>query len=109
LGKLMLWLKQNHLYDSSLIVALSDHGESLGEHGEDEHGFFIYNATLHVPLIVKFPGNSFGPRKFAPPVSTVDVAPTIAQLCAVPSAETRSFQGRSLSPALSSAANGEDA
>ena len=58
LGNLMAWLKQNHLYDSSLIVALSDHGESLGEHGEDEHGFFLYNATVHVPLIVKPPAGS---------------------------------------------------
>ncbi len=58
LGNLMSWLKQNHLYDSSLIVALSDHGESLGEHGEDEHGFFVYNATVHVPLIVKPPAAS---------------------------------------------------
>src|SRR6202051_3940604 len=55
LGNLVSWLKQNHLYDASLIVALSDHGESLGEHGEDEHGFFVYNATVHVPLIVKPP------------------------------------------------------
>ena len=37
---------------------LSDHGESLGEHGEDEHGFFVYNATVHVPLIVKPPAGS---------------------------------------------------
>src|SRR6202167_3838880 len=58
LGKLLFWLKQNHLYDSSLIVAVSDHGESLGEHGEDEHGFFVYNATVHVPLIVKPPAGS---------------------------------------------------
>src|ERR1700736_1850468 len=58
LGNLMSWLKQNPLYDSSLLVALSDHGESLGEHGEDEHGFFVYNATVHVPLIVKPPAGS---------------------------------------------------
>src|SRR5260221_21428 len=46
LGNLVSWLRQNHLYDSSLIVALSDHGESLGEHVEDEHGFFAYNNTI---------------------------------------------------------------
>ena len=42
------------------VLLLSDHGESLGEHGEDEHGFFIYNATLRVPLIVKVAGRERG-------------------------------------------------
>jgi arylsulfatase A-like enzyme/Flp pilus assembly protein TadD len=80
LGKLISWLKQNNLYDSSLLVALSDHGESLGEHGEDEHGFFIYNATVHVPLIVKPPaggGIVLGRRR--DPVETAAVAPTLLQ------------------------------
>ncbi len=81
LGNLMAWLKQNHLYDSSLIVALSDHGESLGEHGEDEHGFFLYNATVRVPLIVKPPAGSGIPAARRPePVETVAVAPTLLQL-----------------------------
>jgi choline-sulfatase len=81
LGNLMLWLKQNHLYDSSLIVALSDHGESLGEHGEDEHGFFIYNATVHVPLIVKPPvGSGIASSRNREPVETTAVAPTLLQL-----------------------------
>jgi len=110
------------------VLLLSDHGESLGEHGEDEHGFFIYNATLRVPLIVKLqegtPHGSTGlggrdsgspesrgpvPRVITQPVGTVDVAPTIAQLCGISPAETRSFQGRSLLQALSSAPSGEDA
>ncbi len=81
LGNLMTWLRQNHLYDSSLIVALSDHGESLGEHGEDEHGFFLYNATVHVPLIIKPPAASGIPAARRPePVETVAVAPTLLQL-----------------------------
>jgi arylsulfatase A-like enzyme/Flp pilus assembly protein TadD len=81
LGKLMSWLKQNNLYDSSLIVALSDHGESLGEHGEDEHGFFIYNATVHVPLIVKPPaGSGIASGRRREPVETAAVAPTLLQL-----------------------------
>jgi arylsulfatase A-like enzyme/Flp pilus assembly protein TadD len=81
LGNLMAWLKQNHLYDSSLIVALSDHGESLGEHGEDEHGFFVYNATVHVPLIVKPPaGSGIAAGRRPEPVETTAVAPTLLQL-----------------------------
>jgi choline-sulfatase len=84
LGSLMTWLKQNHLYDSSLIVALSDHGESLGEHGEDEHGFFVYNATVHVPLIVKPPaGSGIAAGRRGEPVETAAVAPTLLQLAGV--------------------------
>src|SRR5580658_3357306 len=81
LGNLIAWLKQNRLYDSSLIVALSDHGESLGEHGEDEHGFFVYNATVHVPLIVKPPaGSGIAAGRDVNPVETAAVAPTLLQL-----------------------------
>src|ERR1700674_2393121 len=84
LGNLISWLKQNHLYDSSLIVALSDHGESLGEHGEDEHGFFVYNATVHVPLIVKPPaGSGIAAGRYGEPVETTAVAPTLLQLAGV--------------------------
>ena len=84
LGNLMSWLKQNHLYDSSLIVALSDHGESLGEHGEDEHGFFLYNATVRVPLIVKPPaGSGIRAARRPEPVETTAVAPTLLQLAGV--------------------------
>jgi len=84
LGNLMSWLKQNRLYDSSLIVALSDHGESLGEHGEDEHGFFVYNATVHVPLIVKPPaGSGITAGRYREPVETTAVAPTLLQLAGV--------------------------
>jgi arylsulfatase A-like enzyme/Flp pilus assembly protein TadD len=84
LGNLMAWLKQNRLYDSSLIVALSDHGESLGEHGEDEHGFFVYNATVHVPLIVKPPaGSGIAAGRRGEPVETAAVAPTLLQLAGV--------------------------
>ncbi len=84
LGNLVAWLKQNHLYDSSLIVALSDHGESLGEHGEDEHGFFVYNATVRVPLIVKPPaGTGIAAGRRRDPVETTAVAPTLLQLAGV--------------------------
>src|SRR5579862_2588492 len=81
LGRLMSWLKQNRLYDGSLIIMLSDHGESLGAHGEKEHGFFIYNSTVHIPLIVKPPaGSGFRPSRVAKPVETTAVAPTLLRL-----------------------------
>jgi arylsulfatase A-like enzyme/Tfp pilus assembly protein PilF len=97
LGSLMAWLKQNHLYDSSLIVMLSDHGESLGEHGEDEHGFFVYNATVHVPLIVKPPaGSGITAGRMSEPVETAAVAPTLLELAGVKDAIEAQFQSRAL-------------
>src|SRR5450755_1936990 len=97
LGSLMTWLKQNHLYDPSLIVALSDHGESLGEHGEDEHGFFVYNATVHVPLIVKPPaGSGIATGRRSEPVETAAVAPTLLQLAGVKDAIQAQIQSQSL-------------
>ena len=97
LGNLISWLKQNHLYDSSLIVALSDHGESLGEHGEDEHGFFVYNATVHVPLIVKPPaGSGIAAGRRREPVETTAVGPTLLQLAGVKDSIQTQFQSIAL-------------
>jgi arylsulfatase A-like enzyme/Tfp pilus assembly protein PilF len=96
LALLFARLRQLKLYDGALIVLTSDHGESLGEHGEAEHGFFIYNATVHVPLIVKLPGASHGSRVVADPAGLVDLAPTIAELCRIPRRFTQSFQGHPL-------------
>ena len=97
LGRLMAWLKQNKLYDSSLIVALSDHGESLGEHGEDEHGFFVYNATVHVPLIVKPPaGRGIQPGRRREPVETAAVAPALLEMAGVKDSIQGQFQSHGL-------------
>lgn len=97
LGKVVEWLKKNHLYDSSLIVMLSDHGESLGEHGEDEHGFFIYNSTVHVPLIVKPPaGSGISVVRKSEPVETTAVAPTLLQMAGVKDAIQGQFQSAAL-------------
>jgi len=97
LGKLIAWLKQSGVYDSSLVVLLSDHGESLGEHGEDEHGFFVYNATLHVPLIVKPPARSgIRPGRRREPVETAAVAPSLLQLAGVKDSIQQQFQAPGL-------------
>jgi arylsulfatase A-like enzyme/Flp pilus assembly protein TadD len=97
LGKLIDWLRQNKLYDSSLIVMLSDHGESLGEHSEDEHGFFVYNATVHVPLIVKPPaGSGIRAERRKEPVETSAVAPSLLQLTHVKDSIQRQFQSAGL-------------
>jgi choline-sulfatase len=97
LGRLIAWLKLNQLYDRSLIVFLSDHGESLGEHGEHEHGFFVYNATVHVPLIVKPPaGSGFQPGRISRPVETVAVAPTLVRLARIQDKIEEQFQSHGL-------------
>jgi Flp pilus assembly protein TadD len=105
LGALIDWLKQNRLYDSSLIVMLSDHGESLGEHSEEEHGFFIYNATVHVPLIVKPPASSgIAPARRNEPVETTAVAPTLLQFAGIDDTIQQQFQ----TPSLSSPTSGKE-
>src|SRR5947199_1553754 len=82
-GRLLSFLKQRGLFEHSVIALAGDHGEGLGEHGEKTHGFFIYNSTLHVPLILKVPGAA--PRVVAEDVSLVDVMPTLLQALKIPS------------------------
>ncbi len=97
LGRLIEFLKSRKLYASSAILLASDHGEGLGEHQEQQHGFFIYGSTVHVPLILKPPATLVPSQRVVTQVaSTVDIAPTLAQLCRFPSGDLASFQGRSL-------------
>jgi arylsulfatase A-like enzyme/Flp pilus assembly protein TadD len=99
LGRLLDWLKGNGLYAGALVVLVSDHGESLGEHGEREHGFFIYNATTHVPLIVKPPaGSRLQTGRRAEPVETIAVAPTLLEVAGVRDAIQKQFQAEGLFP-----------
>ena len=90
------WLRRNSLYDDTLVVVAGDHGESLGEHGESKHGFFIYNATLHVPLIVKFPRGRNAGRVVAESASLVDIFPTVLQILQVADPGTARAQGKGL-------------
>lgn len=76
-GELLDELRSLGVYDEALIVFLSDHGEGLGDHGEDEHGVFLYRSTLQVPLIVKMPGSDRGGETVDRPVQLVDVYPTL--------------------------------
>jgi arylsulfatase A-like enzyme/lipoprotein NlpI len=97
-GRLISFLKANGLYQNTLIVLAGDHGESLGEHGEKNHGFFIYNATLHVPMIIRLPGSS-SPRVVAELTSLADLMPTVLHVLKidVPS----QVQGVNLLPLMS--------
>ena len=77
-GRLISFLKANNIYRNTLIIVTGDHGESLGEHGEKTHGFFIYNATLHVPVIIHLPGSTSTKTVFEL-VSLADLMPTVLQ------------------------------
>ena len=97
-GEVIEKLKDLGLYDSTLIVITGDHGEMLGEHGELNHGFFIYESALKVPLIFRVPGRKALARQVDQPVSLIDIMPTIAGLVGAPA--QKQAQGLDLSPWL---------
>jgi arylsulfatase A-like enzyme/Tfp pilus assembly protein PilF len=101
-GRLFAALKEKGLYDPALVILLSDHGEGLGDHGEQEHGLFLYRETTQVPLIVKLPGQRQSGRRVGAPVQHIDLVPTI--LDAVGAARPAGLRGRSLGPLLSGGA-----
>ena len=97
-GRLIRYLKSHQLYDRSTIVLLSDHGEGLGDHGEQEHGLFVYDEAIHVPLIVKQAGGTGAGRRIADLVQHVDLAPTMLDLAKAPI--PGNMRGRSLESIL---------
>ena len=96
LGRLISWLKASGRYQKTLIIFVSDHGESLGEHGEREHGFFLYDATTRVPLIVKLPGSLGRGIRMAAPAETVDIGPSVLGELGIRDNIGKQFQGESL-------------
>jgi arylsulfatase A-like enzyme/tetratricopeptide (TPR) repeat protein len=94
-GKLLDEIRKHGLYDETLIAVMADHGESLGAHGENTHGIFLYDETLHVPLLFKLPASHAGGNRIDARVRLVDVAPTILQEAGLP--VPKEMQGESLS------------
>lgn len=95
IGGFWKFLEAEKLVDRSLVVLTSDHGESLGDHGETTHGFFIYQSTLHVPLIIHWPANKrLLPDRSESPSALVDIVPTILSAIKVPL--PASLKGRNL-------------
>jgi arylsulfatase A-like enzyme/Flp pilus assembly protein TadD len=103
-GQVLDELKQLQLYDSTLIVITGDHGEMLGEHGELNHGFFIYEGALKVPLVFRVPRSKAAPRQVDEAVSLIDIVPTVAALVGAP--PPKEAQGRDLSPWLAGEGRG---
>lgn len=93
-GDFFGFLKKNGLYDRSLILVLSDHGEGLGDHGEEEHGIFLYREALQVPLLVKLPGGAKGGGTVSTPVGLADVLPGVLSLTGVALPDGLPLQGR---------------
>ena len=85
LGRFLAFLKEKGAYDRALIVVFSDHGEGLGEHGEDEHGYFLYRETLQVPLLLKLPGSKDGGTSVKEPAALSDIFPTALRVVGVES------------------------
>jgi tetratricopeptide (TPR) repeat protein len=107
-GKLLLQLKTRGLYNGAMIAVMADHGESLGAHGEETHGFFLYDETINVPLVIKLPqagtaekradrrptgarqigdrkvsAQKISARKIDDKVELVDVLPTLLQAAGI--------------------------
>ena len=98
-GRVVKLLKDKGLYDRTLVVLAGDHGEGLGEHREKTHGFFVYNSTLHVPLIFKLPaGQDVRNNVVSTPVSLVDLLPTVLQLVGL--SVPAEVQGKSVLPLM---------
>jgi arylsulfatase A-like enzyme/Tfp pilus assembly protein PilF len=91
-------LGERGLLDASLVILTSDHGEGLGEHGETFHGFFVYDSTIHVALIVRPPSADSAGGVVGRAVSHVDLLPTILDLVGLPVPEN--VHGRSLAPLI---------
>ena len=97
LGRLLHALEQQGLLGRTLVLAMSDHGEGLGEHGEGTHGLFVYDSTLKVPFIVAGPGVPAG--RVVPTVARgIDVLPTLLDLAGL--GVRADVEGRSLRPAI---------
>jgi arylsulfatase A-like enzyme/Tfp pilus assembly protein PilF len=93
-GGVIAELKRLGAYDRAIVVLLADHGEGLGEHGEQEHGLLLYRSTLQVPLLLKLPGGRLAGSSVAAPAELVDVYPTLLGLAGI--ALPPGLAGRSL-------------
>jgi arylsulfatase A-like enzyme/Tfp pilus assembly protein PilF len=107
LGRIIDRLRTAGVLDDTIVVLTADHGESLDEHGEKTHGLFIYDATIHVPLVWRYPRALPSGSTYGDPVRSVDIVPTLLTLLDLPGADetqgtslAAAFQGRERKPDL---------
>ena len=102
-GRVLAYLDAHNLSDRTIVVVMGDHGESLHEHGEATHGFFIYESTVHIPLIIRAPFSEMrGGRRVAEVVRSVDVMPTVLDMLGI--APPKGIEGVSVSSLMTGAA-----
>jgi len=94
IGRVIQKLKDLDLYDSTLLVITADHGEMLGEHSEQTHGYTIYESAIKVPLVIRLPGST-RPKRIQSIAGLIDIAPTICGLLGLDTPDA--MQGRDLS------------
>lgn len=94
MGQFFRQLKASGLYDDTVVALTADHGESLGAHGEDTHGIFVYDETIHVPLVIKLPHGAAAGTRIEDRVELADIMPTV--LGSVGIAVSEKVQGQSL-------------
>ncbi len=87
-------LRARNLFANSVIAIVADHGEALGDHGESTHGIFLYDETIHVPLLLKLPANRAAGSRVLDRAELVDVLPSLLAAAGLPI--PRAVQGRSL-------------
>ena len=98
-GRLLARLRSAGVYDRAVIAVTSDHGEGLMDHGEQEHGFFLYREALQVPLVVRLPGGRKAGTRVAGVAGHADVAATLVDLVGLPAS---GMDGTSLRGAIAS-------
>src|ERR1700722_4475610 len=107
-GKLIAALQQHKSYANTAVVLVADHGEGLGSHGEEGHGIFLYDETIHVPLLIKLPDGQSAAKpatRVAAKVRLVDIAPTLLEIAAIP--VPSQLPGQSLLRAAKGASGGD--
>ncbi len=100
-GRLLSYLDAHNLSANTVVIVMGDHGESLGEHGEGTHGFFVYQATMHVPLLIRAPYDSMAGRRVSDTVRSIDILPTALELLGVRTPER--LAGASVVPLMTGA------
>jgi arylsulfatase A-like enzyme/Tfp pilus assembly protein PilF len=103
IGRIVQHLRELDVLDRTIIVVIGDHGESLNDHGEEGHGFFVYESVVHVPLIVRAPFSAMHNRRVADSVRSVDVMPTVLDLLGVPKPDGVVIDGQSVTPLMTGA------
>jgi len=101
IAKLIAAIEGAGQLDRTLVTVIADHGEGLGDHGEQEHGLFLYDSVLHVPWVMRLPARASAGRVVTTQVRAIDVLPTLAAVAGVTSP---SVDGQNVMPFVTGAA-----